>query len=92
MTELLQKHPDLKDILSLNPNTKVYKVLTESDKIKEYWEKDENGHWTDQTTREKLREQIEAEKEELERLKRAEAIKIAKQKAEEEDEEEEEDE
>lgn len=80
MTDLLQKHPDLKDILRSNPNTKVYKVLTESGKIKEYWEKDENGHWTDQTAREKLREQIEAEKEELERLKRAEARKIAKQK------------
>lgn len=80
MTDLLQKHPDLKDILSSNPNTKVYKVLTESGKIKEYWEKDKNGHWTDQTAREKLREQIEAEKEELERLKLAEARKIAKQK------------
>lgn len=80
MTELLQKHPDLKDILLSNPKTKVYKVLTESGKIKEHWEKDKNGHWIDQTGREKLREQIEAEKEELERLKRAEARKIAKQK------------
>ena len=71
MTELLQKHPDLKETLHLNPNTKVYKVLTDSNKIKEYWEKDKNGHWTDQTKREKLREQIEAEKEELEKLKRA---------------------
>lgn len=82
MTDLLQKHPDLKDVLFYNPNTKVYKVLTDSGKIKEYWEKDKNGHWTDQTEREKLREQIEAEKEELERLKRAEARKIAKQKEE----------
>ncbi|MBR2385256.1 MAG: hypothetical protein IKA99_06605 [Clostridia bacterium] len=82
MTELLQKHPDLKDILRSNPNTKVYKVLTESGKIKEYWEKDENGHWTDQTAREKLREQIEAEKEELERLKRAAAKKAAKKQEE----------
>lgn len=80
MTDLLQKHPDLKDILRSNPKTKVYKVLTEYGKIKEYWEKDKNGHWTDQTAREKLREQIEVEKEELERLKHAETRKIAKQK------------
>lgn len=82
MTELLQKHPDLKDILRSNPNTKVYKVLKESGKIEEYWEKDENGNWTDQTAREKLREQIEAEKEELERLKQAAAKKAAKKQEE----------
>ena len=70
MTELLQKHPDLKETLHLNPETRVFKIFTDSNKIKEYWEKDKNGHWTDQTKREKLREQIEAEKEELEKLKR----------------------
>ena len=80
MTKLLQKHPDLKDILYFNPCIKAYKVLTESGKIKEYWEKDKEGHWIDQTAREKLREQIEVEKEELELLKQAEARKIAKQK------------
>lgn len=69
MIELLKTHPDLKDILYSNPNIKVYKVLTESGKIEEYWEKDKDGHWTDQTKREKLREQIEAEKEELEKLR-----------------------
>ena len=71
MTELLQKHPDLKETLHLNPETRVFKIFTDSNKIKEYWEKDKNGHWTDQTKREKLREQIEAQKEELEKLKRA---------------------
>lgn len=80
MTDLLQKHPNLKDILRSNPKTKVYKVLTQFGKIKEYWEKDKTGQWTDQTAREKLREQIEAEKDELERLKRVEARNIAKQK------------
>lgn len=70
--DLLAKHPDLKDILYFNPTLSVYQVLTESGKIKEYWEKDKNGHWTDQTVREKLREQIEAEKEELERLRQLE--------------------
>lgn len=80
MTDLLQKHPSLKNILRSNPDTKVYKVLTESGKIEEYWEKDKNGHWTDQTAREKLREQIETEKEELERLKREEARNIVKKK------------
>ena len=71
MADLLQKQPDLEETLHLNPEIKVYKVLTDYGKIKEYWEKDKNGHWTDQTKREKLREQIEAEKEELEKLKRA---------------------
>lgn len=80
MNALLQKHPDLADVLKFNPNTKVYKVLTESGSIKEYWEKNSEGHWTDQTEREKLREQIELEKEELERLKRAEVRKQAKPK------------
>ena len=82
MIELLLKHPGLKEVLHLNSDTKVYKVLTESGKIEKYWEKDKNGHWTDQTAREKLRERIEAEKEELERLKRAEAKKHTKQKEE----------
>ena len=82
MTELLQKHPDLKSILHANPNVKVYKVLTETGKIEEYWEKDENGHWTDQTAREKLRERIEDEKEELEQLKRTETKRHAKAKQE----------
>ena len=71
MTDLLQKHPDLKETLHLNPEIKVFKIFTDYGKIAEYWEKDKNGHWTDQTKREKLREQIEAEKEELEKLKRA---------------------
>lgn len=79
MTDLLQKHPDLEDILH-RFNLKTYKVFDESGKIKEYWEKDENGHWTDQTEREKLIELIEAEKENLEKLKRYEAKKIAKKK------------
>lgn len=86
MNALLQKHPDLEDLLRFNPNTKVYKVLTESGRIKEYWEKDSEGHWTEQTEREKLREQIELEKEELERLKRAEVRKQAKATKEDDDE------
>lgn len=68
--KLLAKHPDLQDILRANPNVHTYKILKESGKIQEYWERDNDGNWTDQTEREKLREQIEAEQEELERLKR----------------------
>ena len=60
--------------------TKVYKILTKSGNIKEYWEKDEEGNWTEQTEREKIREQIEIEKEQLEALKRAEARKRLKDK------------
>ena len=86
MNALLQKHPDLKSILYVNPEIKVYKILGESNNIEEYWEKDKNGVWTDQTEREKLREKIEAEKEELERLKREETRQRNKKRKEEEDE------
>lgn len=69
MKELLQKHPDLKELITKYPSLKVYKI-TNHGKIVEYWEKNKDGHWVDQTQREKLREQIEAYKEELERLRR----------------------
>lgn len=80
MDKLLAKHPDLEDMLRANPSCKTYKVLSASGKIKEFWERDNNGNWNDQTEREKLREQIEAEQEELERLRREEARKLAKAK------------
>lgn len=80
MNKLLEKHPDLDALLRCNPETKVYKILTKSGNIKEYWEKDEEGNWTEQTEREKIREQIEIEKEQLEALKRAEARKRLKDK------------
>lgn len=70
MKELLQKHPDLEELITTYPSLKVYKITDHDDKIVEYWEKNEDGHWVDQTQREKLREQIEAEKEELEKLRR----------------------
>ena len=69
MKELLQKHPDLEELITTYPSLKVYKI-TDNDKIVEYWEKNKDGHWVDQTQREKLREQIEADKEELEQLRR----------------------
>lgn len=68
MKELLQKHPDLEELITTYPILKVYKI-TDNDKIVEYWEKNKDGHWVDQTQREKLREQIEADKEELEQLR-----------------------
>lgn len=68
MKELLQKHPDLEELITTYPSLKVYKI-TDNDKIVEYWEKNKDGHWVDQTQREKLREQIEADKEELEQLR-----------------------
>ena len=71
MTEILKKHPDLEKALTSNPTIKVYKVLSDSFKIQEYWEKDKDGHWTDQTEREQIREQIEEYKEELEKLNRS---------------------
>ena len=70
MKELLQKHPDLEELITTYPSLKVYKITDHDDKIIEYWEKNEDGHWVDQTQREKLREQIEAYKEELEQLRR----------------------
>ena len=86
--KLLAKHPDLEDMLRANPSCKTYKVLSESGKIKEFWERDDNGNWNDQTEREKLREQIEAERDELERLRREAARKLAKAKKEQEEQEE----
>lgn len=69
MKELLQKHPDLEELITTYPSLKVYKITDRDDKIVEYWEKNKDGHWVDQTQREKLREQIEAYKEELEQLR-----------------------
>lgn len=69
MKELLQKHPDLEELITTYPSLKIYKITDHDDKIVEYWEKNEDGHWVDQTQREKLREQIEAYKEELEQLR-----------------------
>ena len=69
MKELLQKHPDLEELITTYPSLKVYKIIDHDDKIVEYWEKNKDGHWVDQTQREKLREQIEAYKEELEQLR-----------------------
>lgn len=69
MKELLQKHPDLEELITTYPSLKVYKITDSNDKIVEYWEKNEDGHWVDQTEREKLREQIEAYKKELEQLR-----------------------
>lgn len=65
---LLQKHPELKTFVE-NYEVKEYQILTESGSIVEFWKK-EDGMWHDYTEREKLREKIEREKEELERLKR----------------------
>ena len=75
--KLLAKHPELKDALKAHPDTRIYEVLKESGRIQEYWERDEDGNWTDQTEREKIREQIEDAIDELERLKNA----VAREKA-----------
>ena len=70
MEQLLAKHPDLKEILINNPAMKSYKVLSTNNKVLEYWEKDKDGHWIDVTEREKLKERIAAEQEEIEKLRR----------------------
>ena len=75
--KLLAKHPELEDALKAHPDTSTYEVLKESGRIQEYWERDEDGNWTDQTEREKIREQIEDAIDELERLKNA----VAREKA-----------
>lgn len=68
MTTLLQKHPDLKDTLYMFSKMKIYKILDHNNRIQEFWEKDSSGHWTDQTLREKLREEIEIQQNEITRL------------------------
>lgn len=78
MEQLLQKHPDLRliDKSTLDQLT-TYRSLDRAGKIIEYWEK-RDGHWVDVTEREKLKEQIVAEQEEIERLAKLEAKKMAK--------------
>lgn len=79
MTELIKKHPELKKPLTLYPELKTFKVLRDDGKTEEFWEKNQDGHWVDQTVREQLREKIAEEKEELERLLRAEKRQKAKE-------------
>lgn len=68
MEQLLLKHPDLEDIIKRTPHLKTYKIITEKGKLVEQWEKNKKGEWVDVTEREKLKEQIAAEQEEIERL------------------------
>lgn len=70
MENLLLKHPDLNDFDITDK--KVYKVLDVDGNLVEYWEKNDNGNWIDMTEREKLKEQIAREQQELERLKKKE--------------------
>jgi hypothetical protein len=67
MKDILEKHPDLKDILNKG-TLNTYRVLSECGTLLEQWERNKNGHWVDVTEREKLKEKIAAEQEELERL------------------------
>ena len=78
MEQLLQRHPDLRliDKSTLDQLT-TYRSLDRAGKVIEYWEK-QDGKWIDVTEREKLKEQIVAEQEEIERLIRLEAKKKAK--------------
>lgn len=78
MEQLLLKHPDLEDIIKRIPHLKTYKIITEQGKVVEQWEKNKRGEWVDVTEREKLKEQIAAEQEELERLS---LIQLRKKKA-----------
>lgn len=73
MNNLLAKHPNMKEIITSCPQLNVYKILSEDGEVVEYWEKDKKGHWNDVTEREKLKEQIAKEQEELERLRKREA-------------------
>ena len=69
MEQLLERHKNLKDIILKNPELKTYKVLNENGRIAECWEKNEDGHWIDVTAREKLKEKIAIEQEEVEKLR-----------------------
>lgn len=68
MEKLLEKHPDVKIHLIDCPTLHTYKIFDDEHKLAEQWEKNEEGHWVDVTEREKLREQIAMEQEEIERL------------------------
>ena len=79
MEQILNKHPDLKDVLTRLPQLRTYKLTTENNKLIEQWEKNEEGRWIDVTEREKLKERIAAEQQEIERLRKLEC-KRAKEK------------
>ena len=68
MEKLLEKHPDIKKHLINCPTLHTYKIFDSENKLAEQWEKNDEGHWIDVTEREKLREQIAMEQEEIERL------------------------
>lgn len=72
MEQILAKHPDLRETLTRSPQLKQYRILSEKDVLLEQWEKNNKGHWIDVTEREKLKERIAAEQEELERLRKKE--------------------
>lgn len=79
MEQLIAAHPDLKEIIVKHSTLKTYRIIDVDKKIVECWEKNKQGHWTDVTEREKLKEEIAEQKEELERIHRAELK--AKEKA-----------
>lgn len=78
MEQLLAKHPDLRQLGDSLNTLETYRSLDSNGKIAEYWEK-KNGHFVDVTEREKLKEQIAAEQEEIERLNRLEAKRKEKE-------------
>jgi len=73
MEKLLNKHPDLESTLRIH-QPKTYKVFDDKGNIQEYWEKDENGHYVDQTAREKAKEaaqhELELAQKELEKARK----------------------
>lgn len=75
MKELLAKHPDLREIITLNPNMHLYRITDIVGDLQEVWEKDEDGHWHDVTNREKARIAVEKAKAEVLRLQKLEAYK-----------------
>lgn len=75
---LLDKHPELESTLRLY-DIKTYRSLSSSGKIREYYEKDDNGVWKNVTRRERLKQEIANAQEELERRKRDELLRRIKQ-------------
>ena len=79
MKEILEKHPDLKELLELYPECHTYKILSGNEMYKEYWKRDKKGHWVDVTEVENLKITVRIEKEKLHQALLAERAKQAKE-------------
>lgn len=79
MTRINYTKPCGFDTLSteMKESIKVYRLLSISGAVLEYYEKDDDGEWHDITAIKKLEDDIKRQQQEIERLKRRQAMSKA---------------